>query len=331
MNTKDIVGIPEARKQFAGNLHSHTVNSDGHLTPEEAVDLYRSNGYSFLCLSEHDKYTDYSGRFDSDDFIILPGLEASASLFDEKDPRYRFKTHHMQGILGTREMQKAAKKHFAHMDVLEPINRYGSWDGAAVAQQLCDELRARGCIVFYNHPLWSRVEGYEFEHIRGLTALEIFNYGTVEESGTGLDTTYWDRMLRRGIDIYGYASDDNHNASDLPDSCGGRVLVISDELEHDAIIRALMSGSFYSTSGPEIYAFGVSGDLVYVRSSSCERVNFICGGHINAGGTVIARNAGGKKSLREAAFRLRGDETYVRAECVDEYGRTAWTNAIFLR
>lgn len=291
MNTKDMIGIAEGRPQFAGNLHSHTVNSDGHLTPDESVALYRSHGYSFLCLNEHDLFTDYRDELDSGDFIIMPGIEASASLFDENDPEYRLKTHHMQGILGTKEMQSSAKKHFSHMEALEPVNVYGTWDGATAAQRLCDELRSRGCVVFYNHPVWSRVETEEFENTEGLTALEIYNFDTVEESGTGYDTTYWDRMLRKGKRIFAYASDDNHNSSEMPDSCGGRVFVTADELEHDVIVRALTEGSFYSTSGPEIYAFGVSGDIAYVRCSACERVNFICGGHVNAGGTVRAKNS----------------------------------------
>lgn len=54
---KDCFGGPG--QWYKGNLHSHTTNSDGHLTPAQAVALFRQYGYSFLCLSEHDYYTDY--------------------------------------------------------------------------------------------------------------------------------------------------------------------------------------------------------------------------------------------------------------------------------
>ena len=43
---------------FKGNLHSHTVNSDGRLTPAQSAAYYREHGYSFICFSEHDYYTD---------------------------------------------------------------------------------------------------------------------------------------------------------------------------------------------------------------------------------------------------------------------------------
>ena len=66
----------ETGRWYRGNLHSHSTNSDGKLKPEEAVALYKKYGYHFLCLSEHDHFTDLSAQFDSPEFIILPGLEA---------------------------------------------------------------------------------------------------------------------------------------------------------------------------------------------------------------------------------------------------------------
>ena len=79
-----IPGFSKDGNWYKGNLHSHTIHSDGHLTPEEAVNIYRKHGYHFLCFSEHDLYTDYRSQFDCEDFIILPGMEASAVLFESK-------------------------------------------------------------------------------------------------------------------------------------------------------------------------------------------------------------------------------------------------------
>ena len=60
---KDQNGFSSSGNWYKGNLHSHTVNSDGKLTPEESVRLFREHGYSFLCFSEHDLYTDYRSGF----------------------------------------------------------------------------------------------------------------------------------------------------------------------------------------------------------------------------------------------------------------------------
>ena len=74
-------------------------------------------------------------------------------------------------------------------------------------------------------PIWSRVRESEFIYTKGIWALEIFNYDTVNESATGYDETYWDVMLREGIPMLGFASDDNHNEGLFDDSCGGYIVV----------------------------------------------------------------------------------------------------------
>lgn len=324
---KPVTIFPENGRFYKGNLHSHTTNSDGHLTPAEAVALFKSQGYAFLCLSEHDRYTDYRNEFDSKDFIILPGLEASANLIDPANGQ-RLKTHHMHGILGTTAMQEAAAAHFEHLEHLPVPVAEGQWDGLAVAAGVRDTLAAHGCLVTYNHPIWSRVDAEDFCDLDGIWALEIYNYNTVNESATGYDTTYWDKILRSGRQLFAFASDDNHNEGLFDDACGGWIVVKADKLEHDAIIDAMLAGHYYSSAGPEIYNWGIKeGGIVWVDCSPCERVNFICGGYINAGGTIIAPTRDGMKHVE---FALKGTETYVRIECIDHAGKTAWTNAHFL-
>jgi len=44
---------PPPPKFYKGNTHTHTLWSDGDAAPEQAVDWYRSHGYHFLVLSDH--------------------------------------------------------------------------------------------------------------------------------------------------------------------------------------------------------------------------------------------------------------------------------------
>lgn len=133
---KDQKGFKGTGNWYKGNLHSHTTNSDGKLSPEDAVALFRAFGYHFLCFSEHDRYTDYREQFDCENFIILPGLEASANLWENAQPGKRLKVHHIHGILGTERMQEeAGERKFKHMEFLEPMQYTGEWDGAAAAQE----------------------------------------------------------------------------------------------------------------------------------------------------------------------------------------------------
>lgn len=328
---KDKMGFSKDGNWYKGNLHSHTVNSDGKLRPEEAVQLFRENAYHFLCFSEHDLYTDYRGEFNCEDFIILPGLEASVSLYAEikavQHGSRPLKVHHIHGILGTKEMQKAAgQKMFKDREVLQPKRFYGDWDGAAVAQELCDYLKSRGCITTYNHPVWSRTAPEEFIHTKGIWAIEIFNYNTVNESNTGFDTTYWDLMLRHGQDIMGIATDDNHNEGLFDDACGGYIVVKAPALTHEDILENMIAGNYYSSAGPEIYDWGIKDGSAFIKCSPVYRIDFITASHIGDGASIVCR--GYEETIEYAEYRLQGDETYLRVQCTDRYGRTAWSNPV---
>ena len=252
---KDCFGGPG--QWYKGNLHSHTTNSDGHLTPAQAVALFRQYGYSFLCLSEHDYYIDLRAALDREDFILLPGVEASSWLVQPpKDPaalqelaalkeknasmpelvqfccthgtRLR-KTHHIHGILGNEAMQRAAGDNVLHHgERLTPPVAVGDWDGLQAAQQLTDYLKSRGCFTTYNHPTWSRVEMADVVGLQGVWAVEVYNYGTEVECGEGCDTAFWNTMLQKGTQTGCFASDDNHNSAKFFDALGGWVCVKSE-------------------------------------------------------------------------------------------------------
>ena len=323
MSGINIKGFKGNKNWYKGNLHSHTTVSDGRLEPKEAVELYKENGYSFMCLSEHDIYTDFRDELNSEGFILLPGIECSSVLYDENNERK--KIHHLHGILGTSEMQEKAKDNlFKHMETLD----HPPFEGAKTAQDIADLMAKKGCISTYNHPLWSRVDQEDFINTKGIFALEIYNHGTVLESNTGYDTTHWDTMLRQGNRVFAFASDDNHNEDFLDDSFGGWIMVNAESLEHDNIVNALIEGNYYSSSGPEIYDFGIKDGVAYVECSPVNHVHFMSGNAINGGFSYWGEPK--EDSITRAEFKLRGNETYIRIECVDKYGKKAWSNPIFM-
>ena len=57
------VGSCAKKRWYKGNLHTHTVWSDGKAFPEEAVAWYRSRGYNFLGLSDHNLFQDDTDRW----------------------------------------------------------------------------------------------------------------------------------------------------------------------------------------------------------------------------------------------------------------------------
>lgn len=318
----DIHVFNKKNNWYKGNLHCHSTISDGKLTPKQVVELYKTNDYQFLVFSEHEIFTDLT-KFNEDNFIILPAVEYSCNNY-EKETRKRLQTHHIHGILGTSDLQKnAGEKLLKHNQVLNALQ----WHGPSTAQKMVDYLKSTGNVCIYNHPNWSRTELNDFVDLEGYFALEIYNHCSELESHTGISTHYWDSLLKRGKKIWAVAADDNHN--DLDDSCGGWVMVNAEDLTHDSIVEALLQGRFYSSSGPEIYDYGVIDGEVYVECTPVNHVHFVASDYLNSGYSEWGEK--NKNTITKAKFKLKGDESYIRIECVDAYNNTAWTNPIFLK
>ncbi|MBR5521482.1 MAG: PHP domain-containing protein [Oscillospiraceae bacterium] len=346
-------------KWFKGNLHAHTTNSDGKLTPAQAVLAYKQHGYNFMCLSDHDYFTDLCEEFNTENFILLPGVEGSVRLIDDsalninvdeytdgkgyadyradeiwdklKDiGEYRLlKTHHIHGILGNKAMQEAAGENCIRPNEYTPMRVYfGHWDGAKAAQDLSDYMKAKGCFTTYNHPIWSRIDTEDIKDIDGFWAIEVYNYASVNECGEGEDTTFWDYLMRHGTYVNCFASDDNHNEGIYPDSFGGYVMVQAEELTHENIINSLLEGRYYSSGGAEITQWGIKDGSVYVTCPGAKRINFVFGGKVGSSKTVVYAN---DMPLTHVECPIKGHETHVRIEVIDMNDKKAWTNPIILK
>lgn len=305
---------------YKGNLHCHSTKSDGCLSQEQLANAYAENGYSFLCFSEHQEYTDID-TFDTDSFIILPGFEWSSQSIDD---RLFSKVHHVQGIKGNKRMQQNSSfESIKHGEIIEGL----SFDGEKTSNEMSKYLKERGNISIYNHPVWSRTTPEDFGDLEGFTALEVYNHGCEVARKTGVAETYWDALLSNGKRVLAVATDDNHNWRIPDDSFGGWITVCAKKLTHDNVINSIVEGSYYSSSGPEIFNYGVKNNRVYVVCSPVNHVNFVAGNFIGAGCTKWGEE--NKDTITEAEFDLLGRERYIRIECVDRYGKKAWSNPLY--
>jgi len=289
---------------FRGNLHSHTTRSDGTCPPQQQIDDYRAQGYDFLAITDHN-IMDSHKLPTGNGFCLLPGWERDITYSPTK-------CLHLVGISSKSAERQPVK------EALPGI------PGENSEQQLVDDMLAEGEFVILAHPIWSRMEPWEVMSLKGYHAIEIYNTGCERLCHAGHAEVYWDMLLRSGRRVYGIACDDTHGKTRKSDRFGGWVMVKANSCSHDEIMRALYSGNFYSSMGPEIYDWGIDDDTVYIECSPCEEVHFI---------TYPPRGMAYYKEdrpLTKVTYRLKGWENYIRAECIDEKGKVAWTNAIFL-
>jgi len=181
--------------------------------------------------------------------------------------------------------------------------------------------------VIYNHPRWSKVREDEFINTEGLTAIEVYNHASEIGHETGIDTVRWDSMLREDKKVNCTAADDSHFKWNY-DGFGGWIMVKSDKLEHEEIVKNIINGNYYSSMGPEIYDWGIRDGVAYIDCSEVEKISFVAGKNILGIGASYCDKPH-EDAMKHAEYRIRGTETYLRIEITDKYGRKAWTNPVY--
>lgn len=275
-----------------GNIHTHTTNSDGRLSPRETAKFYAERGYDFLVLTDHWRAT-------------RPPLLSPLTVITgvEVDFRTGPGTHTHLVLIGVGD---------------PPFDRHAS------PAEAIEFAKAQGGVVVLAHPYWSGLELGDFFHLEGLDGLEIFNYSCLIGVGRGESTVHWDGMIERGRMVWGFACDDSHFHA--PDACGGWIWVKAESRRPEALIRAMQEGLFYASSGPRIEDFKVEGRRVYVRCSPAVMVKFVSQRERGA----VVFDPEWKATVAEAEAELPPGARYVRVEVVDERGRKAWTNPVLL-
>ena len=76
-----------AGRYFKGNLHTHTLNSDGDSTPDDVVRWYREHGYNFVTMTDHNYLTSVDGlnalHGADDKFLVMRGEEVTDRFGDK--------------------------------------------------------------------------------------------------------------------------------------------------------------------------------------------------------------------------------------------------------
>lgn len=291
-------------KWFKGNIHSHTTVSDGTVTPEKQAEDYRAMGYDFLALTDHNIMVTHA-QLNQNDFLMLPGWERDI-------PYGTTKCIHVVGLFPAETPQDAHVK-----------CERGNPDTMSM-QDLIDEMKKEDQFTVIAHPVWSRMEPEEVRALTGFDAIEVFNTGTERLCHAGRADVYWDMLLREGKRVYAIACDDTHGKTAKSDRFSGWIMVNAESLTHEALLRAVKSGNFYASCGPELHEVYVENDVLHVRCSECTQIHVIT--YPPRGKAHYAED----QPLTGLSYPLKGGETYIRVECVDKDGNPAWSNAIFL-
>ena len=327
--------IDPDKKQFKANLHSHSTHSDGKLTPEEMKAAYKNQGYSILCISDHEATNDFS-HMSEPDFLMLTGYEAYIR------PDYTF-----HPFVSEIHMNLLARDpHNTAIVCFHPTSsRYLSGEqkasvkkvGPLVERQYTTEFvnsfircaKENGYIVTYNHPVWSQESQERIMCYEGFFSMEMCNWSSMNTAGRNeYNLDLYHKLLRAGKRIFVHSADDNHNAfpfdHERSDSFGGAAMVLADQLAYDEVFHAIETGEMYSTMGPVFHEVSFDGEQVHVSCSDVVRI--IC--NIGAKSSPMVTAAPGQ-TICQASIPVRKDAPFIQISIVDKDGKRADTRGYF--
>lgn len=272
-----------------GNLHTHTTRSDGSADPQAVIDDYAGRKYDFLMISDHDIHTTAADHaaWDAKGMVLLSGNEISRG------------GPHLLHVGGRAKVEP------------DPLR-----------QQVLNTTAADDTgFAIVNHPNW----GPDFNHCPfeameqwvGYIGLEIYNGVISRLPGSPYATDKWDRLLKRGRRVWGFANDDSHAPQDV--GLGWNVAWCESRTP-DAVIDALRNGRFYASTGVEITRIAVEGAAITIETNNARR--------------IVALQSGAKRfaTADDRAITVQPPENagYVRFECWGDGESSAWTQPFWM-
>ena len=287
---------------FKGNIHAHTLDSDGSHAPSDVARVYREAGYDFLAITDHGTLSDTTS-FAGPGFLTIPGEELCVS--------------------------RSVNGRFTHVVALNireelPIADYNR---DVSPQEAIDHISDLGGAAVVAHPYWSDLNINDLAALEGALGIEVYNTSCELEIGRGYSSVHWDDLLVMGKRPLGFAVDDTHGRVrqyQPEDFCKAWISVKAPSLTKEAIMDSIERGLFFSSNGPSIEDIRVEGEEIVVESSQARSISFI------ANTALGIKYTAEKGTIKGASYTLKGQENYVRVEVTDELGRKAWSNPLYV-
>lgn len=305
---------------YLGNIHCHTTNSDGKNSPEFVANFYKNAGFHFVSITDHNHLTFlHETKIENDgSFIAIQGIEFTTAA--QQKPYAGSKPNsqtHINGIGISKEFKPDKDYKTVEEALQHGINLIKEQNGFAII----------------NHPNWLwAIQSKNLLQVQKMDAFEVFNgaFTSNNYGYDGLESTdeMWDKVLSTGKLLYGVASDDCHvfpktlQTKDAPFS--GFIGVEAESLTAENILAALKAGRFYASTRVQLENFSCDGKSYKVNIKPEGEVLFLTK-FIGKNGRILDVQKG-----LNAEYKIRGNESYVRAIVQNTDNFLAWTQPYML-
>jgi hypothetical protein len=296
---------------WRGNIHTHSNLSDGALPPDRVVEAYKDAGYDFMMLSEH-----FLGRFRwpladtrklrSNRFTTLLGAELHAPLTSVGE--------------------------YWHIVAAGLPLDFEACGERETGGDIARRAREAGAFIGIAHPAWSQLTVEDGRSIDIAHAVEVYNHGCAMECDRGDGWYLMDQLLNDGRRLTAFATDDAHFHHGDYDAFGGWVQVKSETLEPEAILESLTAGRYYASQGPVIHELSIERDELRIACSPVHSITVMGGTSRTVGrvGRAITEATLDLNGLDRSWLPQKSRSPWLRVALVDNAGRRAWTNPIWM-
>ena len=282
---------------YKANLHTHTTTSDGTQPPAQRVAQYRDAGYDVLALTDHMVTNDVS-PYKTGKMLVISGIEMHPPC-----PSLSGTNYHIVGL---------------------SVPRNFTLSNPNDANRCIADVTAASGITILAHPYWCGQSLKDFKDLKGLSAIEVFN-STCDTCGRGSSEHEWDNAVDSGMVLPAIGVDDAHQKEPGEELFETWTWLKMPSLSVDNVLEAVRTGACYTSRGPTIQDFGVADGRLYLKCSPVIAIYFKAGA---ASGQRRRAAIGGTIDFFDKPLNLK--EKYVRAVVIDQHGRQAWTNPIFM-
>ncbi|WP_202839474.1 hypothetical protein [Luteimonas saliphila] len=289
---------------YRGNLHTHTLWSDGQALPDTVVAWYRGNGYQFLALSEHDLLPEGDRWIAVDQLpagahTALPQVYADGDGLREQDGRREVRLRRQDELearyaqpgqfllLQAEEISDNVGPVSIHVNAVNLPTRVSPARGSDVngtieadfdAAASAGRAAGQDVLLQLNHPNFTHsVTAEQLMDLRGSPFFEVYNGHPLSDNlNDGLRPSVermWDIALAWRLDVlglpplYATATDDSHSDPAGGDAPPGRgwIMVLADALEPASLFGAMREGRFYASTGVRLRRIVATGDRMEVE------------------------------------------------------------------
>lgn len=270
--------LPQNATYYKANLHTHSIISDGKLTPEEVKQQYKAAGYQIVALTDHSVTTDQQHLCD-EDFLFITGTEIC---FEDTVNPYKCRhlcllskdPHLLWQPFRDPDMLPHMPAYFDRCICENMDNRYTPEAMNAVVAR----ANLLGFLVTYNHPAWSQESYPDYAPMEGIWGMEYRNSSCITSGFDENNGWVYQELLRLGKRIVPVMADDMHRAV-KPN--GAKVLGVSwnmvaaPEFSYSGVMQALEKGDLYASCGPEIYSLTCDGNTISITCSPAASIQLV--------------------------------------------------------